>query len=240
MKISQKGVSFIKGFESFVPYVYDDQKPPVRGKYAEWDGGPARGTLTIGYGHTNSAKHPLKISKGLKINETRASEILDVDLDECEDNVNKLVKVPITQGQFDALVSFAFNCGVGNLKKLIVPLNKGDYDGTRRKFDLYVRASGGGVMKGLVRRRDGEQALWDASYDSVSVPSTPIHHVAEVEADVEPTTSSEGILQKASLATPVIGSIAAAFTDWKIVVALGAIALIGAIVFIVARKRGAI
>ncbi|MFG1395875.1 lysozyme [Roseixanthobacter pseudopolyaromaticivorans] len=163
LSLSLEGLNFIKGYESFVAYPYDDHRPAVKGKYPEWKGGPLLkgGTATVGYGHTDSAKYPLKVVPGIRLTEAEASKILDVDLDECEEAVNRLVKVKITQGQFDALVSFTFNCGEANLKKLIAPLNKGDYAGTRAKFDLYIRSEGE-VMNGLIRRRDGEQALWDA------------------------------------------------------------------------------
>lgn len=176
-RISKQGLDFIKSFESFVPYVYDDLRAPVKGKYREWDGGPCRGTLTIGYGHTNSAKHPLKITKGLKISEAEACEILDVDLDECEEAVND-IDAPLTKGQFDALVSFAFNCGTGNLRKLAAPLKRKDYHATRAKFDLYTKSKGE-YLRGLQRRRDGEQAMWDAT--DVLLPAEPVHHTAEVD-----------------------------------------------------------
>lgn len=186
MRISKQGLEFIKGFEGCVLYVYDDLKPPVNGKYREWKGEAVKGTLTIGIGHTAAAKHPMKPALGLRITEEQALEILDVDLDECEEAVNRLVKVPLTQGQFDALVSFTFNCGAGNLKKLIVPLNKGDYQGTRAKFDLYVKAKGV-TLKGLQRRRDGEQALWDAEIPQVPAEGEQgVDHPAEVAAAAEP------------------------------------------------------
>jgi lysozyme len=187
-RISKQGLDFIKSFESFVPYVYDDLRAPVKGKYREWQGEQPIGTLTIGYGHTNSAKHPLKITKGLRVSEAEACEILDVDLDECEGAVNELVDVPLTQGQFDALTSFAFNCGIGNLKKLIVPLNRNNYPGTRAKFDLYVKSKGQ-TLRGLQRRRDGEQALWDE--EGVVLPTEPVHHGAEVDAPATPAGSGE-------------------------------------------------
>jgi GH24 family phage-related lysozyme (muramidase) len=179
-RIGRKGLELIKSFEGFVPYVYDDLAPPVRGRYCEWDGGPVKGTLTIGYGHTDAARHPLKIAQGLRISEANALEILDVDLDECEEAVNALVAPPLTQGQFDALVSFAFNCGTGNLEKLIVPLNRGDYDACRRKFDQFIR-SRGKVLRGLQRRRAAEQALWDDRYEDVMPPQEPVVHPAEVD-----------------------------------------------------------
>jgi lysozyme len=192
-RVGKKGLELIKSFESFVPYVYDDLLPPVKGKYREWDGGAVKGTLTIGYGHTDAAKHELKIQKGLRISESKALAILDVDLDECEAAVNKLVTVKLTQGQFDALTSFAFNCGTGNLKKLIAPLNRGDYDACRRKFDEFTRSKGQ-VLRGLVRRRDAEQALWDDRYDEIALPEAPVEHPAEVDPPKPPPkeTISEG------------------------------------------------
>jgi lysozyme len=183
MKLSRQGLDFIKSFEGFVPYVYDDLRSPVNGKYREWNGEDVRGTLTIGYGHTDAAKHPLKIKRGLRITEEEATQILDTDLDECEEQVAGLVKVPLTQGQFDALVSFNFNCGPGNLKELIVPLNKGDYKACRAKFDLYVKSKGQ-TLRGLQRRRDGEQALWDSNI--APEPEEIVDHPAEVEAEPEP------------------------------------------------------
>lgn len=204
MRISQEGLNFIKGWESFVGWVYDDKVPPVRqpnGKraYREWDGGIVRGTLTIGYGHTNAAKHPLKIKRGLRITEKEACEILDVDLDDVEAAVNRRVKVPLTQGQFDALVSLTFNMGEGNLAKssLLARLNDGDYAGARRSFDLYVK-SGGEFMQGLQNRRDGEQALWDSRI-KVEIPSTdaPEPHPSEVDPpkapDVKPIGKSKTV-----------------------------------------------
>lgn len=178
MKVSPAGLNFIKSFESFVPYVYDDKRRPVGGRYREWSGEPVVGTLTIGYGHTNAAKHPLKIRRGLRITEAEARQILDVDLDECEEDVNRMVRVPIDQSEFDALVSFTFNCGPRNLARLIAPLNRGDYAGTRNRFDAYVRSKGT-YMRGLQRRRDAEQAMWDRR--EVRLPTGVEHHSAEVD-----------------------------------------------------------
>ncbi len=186
-KLGKKGLDLIKSFESFVPSVYDDLLPPVRGKYREWNGGAVKGTLTVGYGHTDAAKHPLKIEHALKISQAKALEVLDVDLDECEEAVNRMVRVALTQGQFDALVSFTFNCGTGNLRKssLLKKLNAGDYDGARACFDLYTRSKGK-VLRGLVRRRDAEQALWGDTADCVLLPEDPVAHPAEVDDPVEP------------------------------------------------------
>jgi lysozyme len=186
MKISKQGLDFIKSFESFVPYVYDDLRPPVKGVYREWKGEKLKGTLTIGYGHTDAAAHPLKIARGLRITEAEAVEVLDVDLDECEECVLDLVKVPLEQGQFDACVSLVFNMGAGNFKKstLLKRLNKGDMKGARDAFDLYVNSKGK-FLAGLQRRRDGEQVLWDSEIAPV-LPKEPVPHVAEVDNPKDP------------------------------------------------------
>lgn len=171
--IGSHGLKLVKGYETFVPWVYDDKIPmhrdPTTGRhqYAEWMGAPVRGTLTIGYGHTDAAAHPLKIKQGLRITEEEALEVLHVDLAECVEQVNAAVKVPVTQGQADALYSFNFNCGQGNTKRLVAPLNRGDYDRCRGDFGHYVR-SRGEVMHGLENRRHAEQALWDDRYEEAA------------------------------------------------------------------------
>lgn len=211
--ISSRGLDFIKGFETFVPYVYDDKKPAVNGKYREWKGEPPAGTLTIGYGHTDAAAHPLKIRKGLRVTEAQARDILDTDLDACEAAVNRLVKVDLTQGQYDALVSFTFNCGAASLAKssILRKLNAGDYDGARAGFDLYVKSKGE-YMRGLQRRRDGEQALWDANYGDAVAPLAPVDHPADVDAEPytkeAAATGGAGIAGVASTAAAVTGAVA--------------------------------
>ena len=187
LKICASGIDFIKEFETFVPYVYDDKRPPVRGKYRMYQpGDKVIGTLTVLIGHTDSAKHPLKIKDciGKTFTEDFADEVLAVDLEDCEQAVRRLVNVPLTQGQYNACVSFTFNCGEGNFANIAKRLNRGDYAGARSALDLYTK-SGGESMRGLQRRRDGEQALWD---------SVPVPTIAKADtfhpADVDPPPSS--------------------------------------------------
>lgn len=166
-RTSVKGRSLIERWEELVLYVYDDKVPKrhIDGKlqYPEWDGGPVRGTLTIGYGHTDAAGFP-KITQGMRITKERADEILGDDLSDCEKDVRRTVKVPLSQHQWDALVSFDFNCGAGNLKKLCVLLNQGNYDDIPRRMMHYV-TSKGERMQGLVNRRNAEVALWNTPDD---------------------------------------------------------------------------
>jgi len=103
MRTSKEGIDLIKEFESLELSAYPD--PATGGE--PW---------TIGYGHTSMAGPP-KVFKGLRVTATEAEYILQRDLTKYEGGVERLVKVPLTQNQFDALVSFAFNCGVDALKK---------------------------------------------------------------------------------------------------------------------------
>lgn len=213
-RISQRGVEFIAGWESYVGYVYDDLAGLVNGRYPEWDGRPVRGTLTIGFGHTDAAKHPLKCVRGERVSKPEAYQILDIDLDECEAWVNRLVKVPLTQSQFDALVSLTFNMGAGNLKKsaLLSKLNRGDYAGARAAFGLYTRSKGK-VLRGLQRRRDAEQKLWDD--DGPPIPEHVEVTPKQVEPAVEAKPMSKSVIGNSQIATgtATVGTIGATVAD---------------------------
>lgn len=141
MKISQRGINLIKHFEGFEAKAYLC---------------PA-GVLTIGYGHTKGVK------QGMIISEKEAEELLKGDLEHSENAVNKLVKVEVTQGMFDALVSFVFNLGEGNFgsSTLLKKLNSKDYYGASEEFKKW-RLAGGEVLDGLVRRRAAERNLFNS------------------------------------------------------------------------------
>lgn len=172
--INAAGLALVKSYESFVPFVYDDLRP-VRGVpygYREWDGSKPKGTLTIGYGHTDDAKHPLKIRQGLRISEAEALDILDVDLDECEDRVARAVKVPLSDNQFAALVSFDFNTGAITKASFVRALNAGSYDAVRPGLMQWVKSKGQ-TLRGLVRRREAEGALFTRKDVARKVPPLP-------------------------------------------------------------------
>jgi GH24 family phage-related lysozyme (muramidase) len=159
--INTAGLELVKSYESFVPFVYDDLRPvkDVPYGYREWDGSKPVGTLTIGYGHTNDAAHPLKIRKGLRVTEAEALDILNVDLDECENEVSRAVKVPLSNNQFAALVSFHFNTGAIFKASFVKRLNQGEYAAVRPGLMQYVYSKGQ-ALRGLVRRREAEAALF--------------------------------------------------------------------------------
>lgn len=139
MKTSATGIELIKKYEGCVLTTY---KCPS-------------GVLTIGYGHTKNVK------QGMTITKAQAEEYLKSDLVVYETAVNNYVKVPISQNQFDALVSFSFNCGTGALKTstLLEKLNAKDYNGAAKEF-LRWNKSRGKVLNGLVKRRTEEMTLF--------------------------------------------------------------------------------
>lgn len=143
MQISKRGIELIKSFEGLRLDAYPD--PGTGG--APW---------TIGFGTTNG------VNPGMSITADRAEELLREDVKRFEGYVDRLVKVPLTQGQFDALVSFAYNLGPGALEKstLLDQLNRGDYDSAAEQFGRWVKA-GGKTLAGLVRRRAAERALFE-------------------------------------------------------------------------------
>jgi len=101
---------------------------------------------------------------GDTITKERAEELLREDVKRFEGYVDRLVKVPLTQGQYDALVSFVYNLGPGALERstLLDQLNRGDYDSAAEQFGRWVFA-GGKTLAGLVRRRAAERALFEGA-----------------------------------------------------------------------------
>ena len=162
--IGSNGVELIKSFEELILYVYDDlaAKKKINGKLKtpEWDGSKPKGTLTIGYGHTNAAADPTKIKLGLRITEPQADQILANDLEPCQDQVNKLVKVALTSNQFDALCSFQFNTGLLKTSTLLKKLNAGKPEAVPAELMKFTMSKGQ-KLAGLVRRRQAEVKLWN-------------------------------------------------------------------------------
>lgn len=139
MNISQTGINLIKKYEGVRLVAY---KCPA-------------GVWTIGYGHTAGVK------EGMVISLEQAENMLRSDLNKYEDYVEDNVTFPMSQNQFDALVSFTFNCGVGNLRTLI----KNRTPEQIAEAILLYDKGGGKVLEGLVKRRKDEQALFLGEMD---------------------------------------------------------------------------
>jgi len=141
MKISPKGLDLIQRFEGCKLTAYLC---------------PA-GVLTIGYGHTGP-----NVRKGMTIEPFEADNLLADDLARFEVGVSEVINKPMTQGQFDALVSFAFNLGLGALRgsTLASKFKQGDHAGAAGEFPKWVWA-GGKMLPGLVKRRLAEKLLFE-------------------------------------------------------------------------------
>lgn len=152
--VSPEGIELIKHFESCL-------KPIGGGKFEAYpDPAHGWGVPTIGWG-TIQYENGKKVQKGDVIDQARADELLKWEVGEKVDAVRKLVKVPLTDDQFSALVSFAYNVGLGNLgsSTLIKKLNAGDHAGAADEFRKWTRANGQ-ILRGLVRRRESERNLF--------------------------------------------------------------------------------
>ena len=117
----------------------------------------AGGVRTIGYGCTDTKV----VSRG-KISKISADNLLREHLAEVREKVANNVSVQLTEYQLNALTSFAFNCGMTNLKRLVEGegrLNSGNYESVEKLLPQY-RIAGGKVRKGLEKRRKWELSLW--------------------------------------------------------------------------------
>ena len=140
MKIGLKGLGLIKKFEGCKLTAYTC---------------PA-GLVTIGYGNT-FYKNGSKIKLGDKITQQQAEELLMDLLPQFEAIVNKNIKIDLTQYQFDALVSFAWNCGKSEaLFKLVNSKSKD----LKQWWETHYTTGGGKVLQGLVNRRKEEAELF--------------------------------------------------------------------------------
>ena len=140
MKISSAGLDLIKTSEGFRARAYRD----------------GSGIWTIAYGHTQGVR------EGDRCDEAQGAAWLVQDVAYAEAAVRRQIAVPLSRGQFDALVSFAFNVGQGALANSTLrrKLNAGDYLDAADEFQRWVHDATGAVVPGLVTRRALERALF--------------------------------------------------------------------------------
>ena len=135
------------------------------------------GVLTIGWGHTSAAGEPV-VKPGLTISKAEAIRVFDRDIQNFSEGVERLIKVDLTENQFGACVSLAFNIGVGAFSKSSVLrfVNKKRFDDAADAFLLWNKV-GKKAVAGLTRRRASEAALFktaaDDDSDDVRMPDAP-------------------------------------------------------------------
>ena len=139
MKVSQECIDLIKFFEGFESKAY---LCPA----SVW---------TIGYGRTKN------VQEGDMVNELQAERDLLEELEEFAKQVQNTVKIDLKQNEFDALTSWTYNLGVGNLQSstLLKKLNSGDKNSVPSEMIRWNKAAGK-VLAGLTRRREAEAKLW--------------------------------------------------------------------------------
>jgi len=168
MKTSQAGLEFIAKWEGTVLKPYKD----------------VAGLRTIGVGHLIVAGE--NFPDGVSITKDQALDILARDVGKCEVAIEKNIKVPLTQNQFDALVSFGFNCGTGmyTSSDACKELNKGNYAGVGPGLMQHNHARINGVLAvvpGLTKRRQEESDM----FNSVDVPDNFVLWTKAILTDVQ-------------------------------------------------------
>ena len=156
MKVSDKAIKMIKHHEGV-------RQKPYRCPAKLWTVGvghvlyPRQGALKI----EERDAYPLEERDNRTFSMEEVDGILREDLNRFERGVERYCPVKLTQGQFDALVSFSFNVGLGTLQRstLRQKVLRGDIEGAADEFLKYTKA-GGKVLKGLVTRRNDERALF--------------------------------------------------------------------------------
>lgn len=141
MNVSDSGLALLMHHEASRLTAYQDVK----------------GVWTIGYGHTGTVDG-IPIHRGMQITAEKQAELFARDVNKFADTIRNNVNVPLTQNQFDALTSFAFNVGAGAFKNstLLKKLNDKDYQGAANEF-LRWNKSGGKYYQGLMNRREKER-----------------------------------------------------------------------------------
>lgn len=174
---SEAAVNLIKAFEGLHDVKDDGFVHAYRCPAGKW---------TIGWGSTMFNGKP--VTRGMTITKDEADNLLIDDITSHAEPIHRLVTVPLTQPQYDALASFIFNVGAGNFARstLLKKLNRGDYDGAAREFARWNKAKGK-VLRGLTRRRTAEAALFMMD---VPIGRDGEKQPQEVEIDEKPLAKS--------------------------------------------------
>ncbi len=190
MKTSPSGRALIRTFEGDVLLAYQD----------------CVGIWTIGTGHTAAAGAPAPV-RGMRISQAESDAILARDLAKFEAGVLRALKREPTQAQFDAMVSLAFNIGIGAFQKstVVARFNRGDFDGAAAAFLAWNKA-GGRAIEGLSRRRRAEMKLFNTGSQSAAsakfgLLADPVEMPSEVDVPDAPRTMASSKTGWSAIAT---------------------------------------
>jgi GH24 family phage-related lysozyme (muramidase) len=232
VKVNEQGLALIRRFEGLRTGAYRD----------------AAGVWTIGYGHTSLAGPP-RVGRGMRITRKEAASILARDVAGFAEGVASLLRVPLSDSQFSALVSFAYNVGVENFRKSSVlgAVNDGDSCAVPRRLALWVKA-GGKILPGLINRRAAEAALFMQATSPMSAAGAKNARLTRREP-VEPVQgramhrSSINLAAVLSAVTGVVSSLAAGVSDLAGIVdgrtlaIAAALVIVSAAIWIIRERR---
>lgn len=207
MNISEHGLALVRRWEGLRLEAYRD----------------VAGVWTIGYGTTD----PEKARPGARITPEIATAWLREDLAVAERAVRKYVTVPLSQAQFDALVSFTYNVGAGALARSTLrrKLNAGDYDAVPAELAKWVHA-GGRRVRGLINRRRDEADLWESGTGRPLEAEVAPGSVGSAGGEAKPVLRSRtlwgAVVGAATAAAPIVEELRTGLADHAdTVVALG-------------------
>lgn len=206
MFINQATVDLIKEFEGFSADAYKD----------------SAGVWTIGYGTTARAGVGIEPKAGMRISKAEAEEYLRLGIEKFAEHISTAIKRPINENEFGAFVSLAYNIGPTAFinSSALRLFNSGDKAGAAKKILLWNKA-GGQVLKGLIRRREAERALFLAPVSMDSPAQLP-----ERKSVAQSTTVRASAVQIAS----GVGSVASAIGMFGDMAQLAAIIIGGVII----------
>mgnify|MGYP001177774674 CR=1 FL=1 len=236
-RLTAENLDHLKRWEGLVLYAYDDADGSNPKRFIG-PGDRVAGKLTIGYGHTRT------VQPGQRITEAEAEALFRSDLAPAESAVDGIVRVSLTDAQFAALVSFAFNLGWSTSKgaplaNVAETLNKGDYAGAIHRLGLYNKTRINGVLTvspGLVNRRAAEAGLW-AKGEFVASASVDVAPPVTAPSPATDTGIMAGVAGAAATAAPFISGLSGVHWAVGVAIVVGAVGL--AALWLLKRQRAA-
>jgi lysozyme len=210
MKITQAGIDLIRRFEGFRGTAY---RCPS-------------GVWTIGYGHTSNAGAP-KVMQGMTMTEADAGKTLASDIQSFASGVRSSLQRRVSDDQFSALVSFAFNVGLDGFRSSSVKkaVDSGDFDAVPRRLGLWVKG-GGRILPGLIKRRAAEAELFMSAGNGAASPDAEHAEPAGAKPALRSTTIASAMI--AAVAAVLSGGLSSASGFAGVAIVLTAVSVAAA------------
>jgi lysozyme len=220
MNITEDGLALIRTAEGFRDTAYRD----------------STGVWTIGYGHTSMAGAP-EVTDGLTITPEQGEQMLAADVAQVADGLRRILTRQLTDTQFSALVSFAYNVGIGNAAKssVLKAVNSGDFAAVPRRLQVWVNA-GGKTLPGLVKRRAAEAELFMKA-EPASEPRAPETRGPVTPAPGKPLHQSVTVWAALAAALLACANHVAMLVGYTMLGLVLTAAIVAAAIWIIQRRR---